>query len=344
MSAAAATNQDTVRADVNGTGQITTGRSPSPSHRWSSVTNVASYTNNTTSVDVTTGDSAGSFTPKIRFAFPTVDSFRLQLAPSGGGLNISGLSSYTVSSTASTLTISTTALVLKIQKTPYRLAVYKGDGTTLITRQYDPGTFRNLGWASDGSTTITRIEDHYLSPTSERFSGFGERYDELDQRGNDVHNYVYNQYRDQGSYHRTYLSVPFFTNSAGYGIYIPSTRYAIFNIGTSLSDMAKLHRQHRRQPQLHARLLLLQRLAQGDLDDYTSVTGGPQLPPKWAFGLWMSANEWNTQTEVNNEIANTNTYTIRTRRWCWSSGRRGHLLYLARRNLHRQGRQPGPQL
>ena len=58
---------------------------------------------------MTTGDSAGSFTPKIRFAFPTVDSFRLQLAPTGSGLNISGLTSYTVSNDATTLTISTTA-------------------------------------------------------------------------------------------------------------------------------------------------------------------------------------------------------------------------------------------
>jgi hypothetical protein len=27
-------------------------------------------------------------------------------------------------------------------------------------------------------------------------------------------------------------------NAAGYGLYMPSTRYAIFNLGTSLSDMA----------------------------------------------------------------------------------------------------------
>src|SRR5262245_18034920 len=181
----------TVRADVNGSGQISTGPFSFKVTSWSNVTNVTSYTNNSTSVDVTTGDSAGSFTPKIRFAFPTLDSFRLQLAPSGSGLSISGLSSYSVSDNASTLTISTSALVLKIQKTPYRLAVYKGDGTTLITRQYDPAGFRNLGWASDGSSTITRIEDHYLSPAGERFGGFGERYDYLDQRGHDVNNYVY---------------------------------------------------------------------------------------------------------------------------------------------------------
>ncbi|SDM38820.1 hypothetical protein [Nonomuraea jiangxiensis] len=185
----------TVNADVNGGGQKSVGPFVFTVTSWSTVTNVTGFVNNGTSVDVTTGDSAGSFTPKIRFAFPALDRFRTQIAPSGSGLNISGVSGYTVTNSASTLTISTSSLVLKIQKSPYRLSVYKGDGTTLITRQYDPATFRNIGWASDGATTITKIEDHFLSPPGERFEGFGERYDRLDQRGTDVHNYVYNQYR-----------------------------------------------------------------------------------------------------------------------------------------------------
>ena len=198
--------QYTVNANVNGTNQLSTGPFSFKVTSWSTVTNVTGYTNNATSVDVTTGDSAGSFTPKLRFVFPTTDSFRMQFAPSGSGLNTSGLSSYTVSDSASTLTISNADLVLKIQKNPYRLAIYKGDGTTLITRQYDPSSFRNLSWASDGSSTVTRIEDHYLTPGTERFTGFGERYDYANQRGKDVNNYVYNQYQNQGTTHRTYLS------------------------------------------------------------------------------------------------------------------------------------------
>ena len=150
---------------------------------WSTVTGVTGYTDNGSSVDVHVGDSAGSFSPVIRFAFPTDDGFHLQLAPSGAGLTIAGPSHYTVTDSPDTLMIATAALVLKIQKSPYRLAVYQGDGTTLIVRQYDPAVFRNFGWASDGQSIISRIEDHYLTPNGERFYGFGERYDYLDQRG-----------------------------------------------------------------------------------------------------------------------------------------------------------------
>lgn len=293
----------TVNADVNGGGQKSSGPFGFATTSWSTVTNVASYTDNGTSVDVVTGDSAGDFTPKIRFAFPRTDGFDVQIAPNGAGLNLSGLSSYTVTNSSSTLEIATADLVLKIQKTPYRLSVYEGDGTTLITRQYDPATFRNIGWASDGATTVTHIEDHYLTPTGERFEGFGERYNTLDQRGNDVHNYVYNQYQDQGSTGRTYFSVPFFSNSAGYGIHIPSTRYSIFNLGTHFSNMAGFTVDTGGDVNSTLSYSFYSGEQSEVLDDYTEDTGRPQLPPKWAFGLWMSANEWNTQAEVEAELA-----------------------------------------
>lgn len=85
---------------------------------WSTVTGVTGYTDNGSSVDVHVGDSAGSFSPVIRFAFPTDDGFHLQLAPSGAGLTIAGPSHYTVTDSPDTLMIATAALVLKIQKSP----------------------------------------------------------------------------------------------------------------------------------------------------------------------------------------------------------------------------------
>ena len=300
----------TVRANVDGAGERTIGPFSFTVTSWSGPSNVTGFVNNGTSVDVTTGDTAGSFTPKIRFAFPAADRFRTQIAPSGSGLNITGSSSYTVTDSASTLTLATSGVQVKIQKSPYRVAVYKADGTTLIARQYDPATFRNVGWASDGATTVTKIEDHWYTPSGERFEGFGERYDGLNQRGRDVHNYVYNQYQDQGSTHRTYLSVPFFTNSAGYGVYLPSNRYSIFNLATHLSDMAGFTVDTSGALNSTADYYFYTGSRAEILDDYTATTARPELPPKWAFGLWMSANEWNTQSEVMAELSNVTTNNI----------------------------------
>lgn len=291
--------QYTVHADVNGGGQRDIGPFSFATTSWSTVTDVTDVIDNGTSVDIVTGDSEGDFTPKVRFAFPRPDGYDVQIAPTGSGLDLSGPTGYALTDGASQVTIATSELVLKIDKSPYRLSVYKGDGTTLITRQYDPAQFRNIGWASDGSSTVTKIEDHFLTPAGERFEGFGERYDRLDHRGTDVHNYVYNQYQDQGATRRTYYSVPYFANSAGYGVHIPSTRYAIFNLATHRSDMAGFTVDT--GGALNSTLTY--QLFTGDqtamLDDYTAETGRPLLPPKWAFGLWGSANEWNTQAEVD---------------------------------------------
>lgn len=300
----------TVNADVDGANAKATGPFSFTVTSWSGLSNVTGFTNNGTSVDVTTGDTAGSYIPKVRFAFPTDDRFHVQIAPSGTGLNIAGGAAYTVTDSAGTLTIATAKLQLKIQKSPYRVSVYKGDGVTLIARQYDPATFRNVGWASDGTSTVTKIEDHWLTPSGERFEGFGARYDRIDQRGTDVNNYVYNQYQDQGATRRTYLSTPFFTNSAGYGIYIPSTRYSIFNVGTYLPDLAGFTADTSGAATSTLDYYFFTGTRTEVLDAYTATTARPQLPPKWSFGLWMSANEWNTQAEVSTELANVTNYAI----------------------------------
>lgn len=302
----------TVHADVDHANEITTGPFSFSVTSWSGTNAVTSYTDNGTSVDLSTGDTGGSYASKLRIAFPAANRFHLQIAPQGTGLNISGIGGYTVTDSGSTLTLATSSLQLKIQKSPYRLSVYKGDGTTLIAREYDPATFRNVGWASDGVNTVSKIEDHWSSPTTERWEGLGERYDYLNQRGHDPENYVYNQYQDQGTNHRTYLSVPFVTNSAGYGIYVPSTYHSIFNVGTYLSDMAGFTADTSGAAGSTLDYYFFTGTPNQILDQYTATTVRPKLPPKWAFGLWMSANEWNTQTEVNNELANVTTYNIPT--------------------------------
>ena len=43
---------------------------------------------------------------------------------------------------------------------------------------------------------------------------------------------------------------------------------------------------------------------------YSELSGKPQDMPKWAFGLWMSANEWDRQSEVLSAVENAEAYDI----------------------------------
>ena len=43
---------------------------------------------------------------------------------------------------------------------------------------------------------------------------------------------------------------------------------------------------------------------------FTYFTGKSKLPPAWVFGLWMSSNDWNTQTEVISQLHETERQNI----------------------------------
>jgi alpha-glucosidase (family GH31 glycosyl hydrolase) len=46
------------------------------------------------------------------------------------------------------------------------------------------------------------------------------------------------------------------------------------------------------------------------LHTFAALTGRPTMPPAWAFGPWMSSNEWNTQARVLREVQATKHHTI----------------------------------
>lgn len=306
----------------------------------SRVTAVTGYQDNGTSIDVYVGDSAGSFAPVIRYAFPNPDSFRVQVSPTGQGLdsageddvpaNAVGQSAYQVESTDKTLVIRTEALKLEIRKDPYQLFVYKLDGT-LIVQQQDPAVFPNVTWASDGRNTINRIADHFVATSGERFMGFGERYDVFDQRGREVLTYVYNEYLNQAETHRTYLPVPFFSSTAGYGVYLATTARSVFNVDSGKSSTSAVGEMATRPSPASASTVpnmlgfsvhtsdgrdskldyhVFTGTPKHILDRFTRLTARPRLPPKWALGLWMSAHGWNTQEWVTQTLDTAETLDI----------------------------------
>jgi hypothetical protein len=67
------------------------------------------------------------------------------------------------------------------------------------------GTGSELSWLTDGAGLVKNFRGRYESPSSEKFYGFGERYNGIEKRGETVDIYVYNQYQNQGE--RSYLAV-----------------------------------------------------------------------------------------------------------------------------------------
>lgn len=278
---------------------------------WESIKSLSSYNNKANHVEFNAVPNNGSFSPKLNISFTADDVFRVQLSPNGTGQMASGLSNYTVTDTSTETWVNTSKLKIKMSKNPFRMDVYKSDGTTLIAREYDSTLNRNLAWATDGSSLITKVEDHLYSPSSEAIFGLGEHYDQLNKRGQVVQNYVYNQYKNQANGDRTYLSIPFFLNSNGYGIFVNSTYYSSFDLANSRSDMLgfTVNTGTTSNSMLDYYFIGGNDL-KGVISNYDSVTSKPKALPKWAYGLWVSANEWSNQSKVDNVVNNLNTYKI----------------------------------
>jgi alpha-glucosidase (family GH31 glycosyl hydrolase) len=299
----------TVHANKDGGSEKTVGPFQFTVTDWEYISSISGYTDYNNHVILNAVPNKGNFTPKINVVFTADDVFRIQMSPSGNNLAATGLSNYTLTNNSNTITITTTKLKLIIQKNPYRISVYKSDGTTLISQEYDSSVKRNMAWLTNGSNIINKVEEHYYSPLTEEFLGFGERYDSLTKRGYDVDTYVYNQYQNQDG--KTYMSIPFFVSTRGYGIYLNSTYYSKFRMATEKTDMYSFTADTGGSPNS---ILDYYFIYGNDVKDvisnYTDITGKPALPPKWAFGLWMSANEWDRQSEVIGAIDKANAYNI----------------------------------
>ena len=127
----------------------------------------------------------------------------------------------------------------------------------------------------------------------EHFCGTGERFDRLDLYGRQFD--LINDDARGTNNARTYKNIPFCMSSRNYGIFVHSSAKMRLDIGS-----------HSRQS--------LQWLANDDHMDvffiggddlpetlyrYRQITGFPQMPPVWSFGVWMSRMTYRTDSEVS---------------------------------------------
>ncbi|EAG4058805.1 carbohydrate-binding protein [Listeria monocytogenes] len=269
---------------------------------WEYVQDVSSVVDNGDSITLNMTATAGEFTPKLYLSFEDLDTLRMELSPTGKETGHAGKTGYTVDDGADKVTVTTEDLRVEIQKSPYRMEVYQADGT-LLTSEYT--TANSLGWLTDGKNVINQYQNNFMTPSDEAFYGFGERYDTINQRGKDVETYVYNEYQDQAQTERTYLAVPFFVSANKYGMYVNSDFHSQFQMASKVEDKYSFVLDNDGDMTNMLDYYVISGKDQNDIvNNYTDITGKTTLLPKWAFGLWMSANEWDRESDVSSALSN----------------------------------------
>ncbi|MBF4691967.1 glycoside hydrolase family 31 protein [Fusibacter ferrireducens] len=164
---------------------------------------------------------------------------------------------------------------------------------------------RNLFTATDANW-LKFTQDHEQIRTftctfqnrGEKFYGFGERYNALNQSGHTPDNFVYNQYKEQGL--RTYIPMPFFTSDRGYGMLLDTTAYSAFNMAEENPTEYSI--------EVESDVMSL-KVIPGDIkaviEENARLSGYPVMLPKWAFGPWMSSNNWDSDAEVRKQVLKT---------------------------------------
>lgn len=184
---------------------------------------------------------------------------------------------------------------LEVESSPFRFALVCADGRTPLCSVHGEPHLRFCGVPEGGAFQFTLS----LGSSAAHYCGFGERFDSLDQNGLAPDVSVVNQYCRQGN--KTYIPMPFFVTEAGYGMHVATDRYVRFALVPRLPGTMVIEAQiDAGQPVLESTVLL------GTPADivcaYAKSTGATALPPKWAFGPWMSGNAWNAQREVERQL------------------------------------------
>ncbi len=263
--------------------------------------NVTGYEDTGNAVIFNCTPSGGSLTPIVKITFSSPSVFRLQMSPNGTVPLGTGVAVYSLSETSNYVTLTTSNLTLKIRKNPWKLSVFDATGTTLISEENPNEGYENksLSYRTYEDTVIEVSEAMFLDP-DEHFFGFGERFNTMDKRGMTTYMQVKDVVGSSGD--ATYIPIPFFISTKGYGFYLNSTYKSTFDMGDSKSDEYSI-----KVPTSSLDYYFI--YGGGDLKqiikDYTGLTGRPYLPSEWVFYPWMSKNSYNSQDEVTYVINKT---------------------------------------
>lgn len=147
----------------------------------------------------------------------------------------------------------------------------------------------NLGFRADGTVAWQQMIIH---GTQQHIWGTGERFDSVNQIQKSSCGQVVEHFTRQGPW--TYLPVPMFLTDAGFGFY----RNTACNVSMCFDKEIRI--ASLMIPGRSDAWLLGSPAEQ--LNAYIHLTGDPVLPPEWAFGLWISANGWSCDADVEEQL------------------------------------------
>lgn len=185
------------------------------------------------------------------------------------------------------LLFETGTLKVEIDKHHFSLDFFNED--QLINR----GNSKGLAWIeSDHNKTYMRGQLNL--GVGESIYGLGERFTPFVKNGQVVD--LWNE--DGGtSSEQSYKNIPFFLSSNGYGVFVNHPEKVNMEVGSEFVSKT----QFSVESEYLDYYFINGPTPKQVLEKYTDITGKPDLPPAWSFGLWLTTS---FTTDYNEETVN----------------------------------------
>ena len=160
--------------------------------------------------------------------------------------------------------------------------------------RYDalPLGFCTVGCCTTATSTNNRATISFRCEADECFVGTGERFRKMDLSGQTFQ--LKNQDGQGVNNRRCYKNIPFYLSSRMYGCFYHTSDYCKL----SLADHSTRSVQFLNDHATIDVFLIGGSTPEEILRGYRMLTGFPQMPPLWSFGIWMSRMTYFSADEV----------------------------------------------
>jgi alpha-D-xyloside xylohydrolase len=200
-----------------------------------------------------------------------------------------------------TLVIETDVLTVRVGLDEWSFSVLDGDETVFEEQRADHDVFGQRRVDALGVTqekinhnprrVVESSTSFVLSP-DEKLYGAGEQFVEFDRRGRELD--LWHEEPLGTETERAYKNIPFHLSTNGYGLLVDTTARVQYDFGKTSTASGTVSVADDR----FAFVFFYGPEFRDILRRYTAVTGRPSLPPKWAFGTWMSRLGYESRSEL----------------------------------------------
>jgi alpha-D-xyloside xylohydrolase len=187
----------------------------------------------------------------------------------------------------SIVSMSTSAVTVRFSMAEARYEIVDKEGATIVGENNDEKS-TYFGFLSPPAGTV-RIDGRdyrcqsFTRNRDEDFYGLGERFDDFNKRGRQIEIWNVDPANTMGAL--SYINVPFFISTRGYGMIVNTFTRSFFDLGSKTANALSITVDGDELDYFIVTALNPKAV----LHRYFELTGMPACPPMWSFGLWLSS-------------------------------------------------------